>query len=503
MSKRSARRNRRLVAHRQQSDKLGSTQSRQKARGGAAQQVPRDVDEPDGPEPASGRRGSGAVLNKRADRGMEEVVRVMATDTGSGPAEEERLVVALPEETDEQLLGEWPYRTVRSDDDITEFGAWLAQLGAEIDKVPTGLSANAHTLALATREKGWLVEMKSLPLDSTGSLRTGFTVLQALLRQALTQERGAPALVSRNLPQLLTTLEVWLGESYDRRGLIRNIRQDLKALQYATGRPVGESLTPLKDALDCVVIGPALATDAPRFYLQVGLPLVRHLASPPPLDLDSTGLLSWTLTYDWLLFKVLAWYTKDPTFRRWLADEENPSISFSEIVELPVKDAIAFLLWMVCGESLELVSHSYPDWAPSVPDTPQLIQATRVDKHIPNFRLGLTSMLEEVTASRRAQTLYGRLSPWGLTPPQLLNFTIMGSVHDILDVAVASIIEMDSKSHWLVPESTTHYNHWLRATIRGYTDGVDAQQWEHQLSIVGKLNNPLGDAFLEPKVNVT
>ena len=422
------------------------------------------------------------------------MVRDMAPDTGRGSPKDDLL--------DEQFLGEWPYRTVRSEDDLAEFGAWLAQLGGEIDKVPTGISMNKHTLAFATREQGWVVEMKSLPLDAIGSRRTSFTILQALLRQALTKERGAPALVSRNLIKLLPELEVWLGEAYDLQGLIRNIRQDLKALQYATGRPVGESLTPLKDALDCVVIGPALATEAPRFYSQVGLPLVRHLAAPSPLDLDSQGLLSWTLTYDWLMFKVLSWYTKDPTFRRWLADGKNPSASFAEVVQLPVKDAIAFLLWMVCGESLELVSQAYPDWAPNVPDTPQLVKATRVDKHIPNFRLGLMNMLEEITASRRAQTLYGRLSPWGLTPAELLNFTIMGSVHDILDVAVASIIEMNSEAHWLVPESTTRYNHWLRATIQGYTT-VDAQEWEHMLTAVGKLSNPLGDALLEPKVSVT
>ena len=111
-------------------------------------------------------------------------------------------------------------------------------------------------------------------------------------------------------------------------------------------------------------------------------------------------------------------------------------------------------------------------------------------------------MLEEITQSRRTQTLYGRLSPWGLSATELLNFTIMGSVHDLLDVAVASIIEMDSEAHWLVPEGTTRYNHWLRATIQGWTK-VDAQEWEHQLTAVGKLNNPLGDAFLNPKVSVT
>lgn len=429
------------------------------------------------------------------------MVRIVETNPTSGPAEEGQLVVAPPEEQDEGLLGEWPFQRIRSDTDIAEFGSWLAHLGADIDKVPTAISVSKSTLAIATRGEGWLVEMKDLPLDGLGTRATTFAVIQSLLRSALTQERGAPALVTRNLTRLLPSLEIWLGEEYDKAGFIRNVRQDLTALQYATGRPVGEPTTTLKDALDCVVVGPALAVDAPRFYLQVGLPLVKHTAAVHDIDLDTEGLQSWTLTFDWLLFKMLAWYTKDPTFRRWVSEEGNPSASFADVVGLPVKDAISFLLWMVCGESLELVSQAYPDWAPGVPDAPQLIKADRIDKHLPNLSLGLTSMMEELTRNRRAQTLYGRLSPWGLTPPQLLNFTLMGSVHDILDVTVASIIEMKGLSHWLVPESTTKYSHWLRATVKGYSVG-DAQEWEHRLFQLGKLNNPLGTILLEPKVSV-
>ena len=430
------------------------------------------------------------------------MVRVVETNSIRRPAEEGRLVVSSPEEIDEGLLGEWPFQRVRSDTDITEFGSWLAHLGSGIDKIPTAISVNKSTLAIATREEGWLVEMKDLPLDSVGSRAPFFAIIQVMLRHALTQERGAPAIVTRNLTNLLPALEIWLGEEYDRGGFISNVRQDLTALQYATGRPAGVPLTPLKDALDCVVVGPALALDAPRFYLQVGLPLVKHTAAGQDIDLDTKGLQSWTLTYDWLLFKVLAWYTKDPTFRRWVADDENPSVSFAEIVGLPVKDAISLLLWMVCGESLELVSQAYPDWAPGVPETPQLIKAGRIDKHLPNLSLGLSSMMEELTRNRRAQTLYGRLAPWGLTPPQLLNFTLMGSVHDVLDVTVASIIEMKGLAHWLVPEKTTKYSHWLRAIVKGYSVG-DAGEWKKQLLQTGRLNNPFGTILLEPKVSVT
>jgi hypothetical protein len=77
----------------------------------------------------------------------------------------------------------------------------------------------------------------------------------------------------------------------------------------------------------------------------------------------------------------------------------------------------------------------------------------------------------------------------------------MGSVNDLLDVAVASIINMGSEQHWLVPEKNTRYNHWLRATVTGYNK-EEPMEWQRQLEQVGGLNNPLGDISLEPKVAV-
>jgi len=398
----------------------------------------------------------------------------------------------------EQRLGDWPYRLVQTPDDLIALAEWLQKLGAEEEKTPVGIAANSEELAFATNSQGWL-----LRINHSG-VNTPFSYARDVMKKLLTTERGAPALVTRDTGALVMILQQWLG-TYDRDALLSSVKHDMLALEYTTGRPIARDITPLKDALDCAVVGPAMALEAPRFYQQVGLPLIQHNAKRLRFDLEegppSEGLSRWTLTYDWLLFRVLAYYTHDPTFKRWFQDGQNPLEMFSQAVELDSKEAVTFLLWMVCGEEEELVSRYYPDWAANMPETPQLIKASRVDKTLPNFRLGLLRLTDQSVSTRKTTTLYGRQSPWGLRPAELLHFSIMGSVNDLLDVAVASIINMGSEQHWLVPEKNTRYNHWLRATVMGYTK-EEPMKWQQQLEQIGGLNNPLGDISLEPKVAV-
>jgi hypothetical protein len=368
-----------------------------------------------------------------------------------------------------------------------------------VDKTPVGIAVSRNELALATKAQGWLLMMRDWPPI------TSQPIVQSVLGKALTTERTAPALVTRDTGRLMGALDEWLG-GYDRNALLSNVVHDMGALEYATGRAVARDQSPLKDALDCAVVGPGMALEAPRFYREVGMPLVRHNAQVDtaimrgtPDEIKSWG--RWTLTYDWLLFKVLAHYTRDPTLTRWLQEGRSPMQEFASYLELDSKAAVAFLLWMVCGESEELVSTYYPDWAAVMPESLQLIKASRVDKNLPNLRLGLIRLTDQFATARKTMTMYGRRSPWGLRPEELLHFVIMGSVNDLLDVVVASIIHMGSEQHWLVPSSQSKYNHWLRATIVGYTK-EEPMEWQRQLEELGTLNNPLDVVSLEPKVSV-
>jgi hypothetical protein len=419
---------------------------------------------------------------------VEGDVRDVPADEASGPAEER--------------LGEWSYRVVRSSEDLLALGEWLQKLGGEVEKTPVGFSVHNTEMALATKAQGWLIPHSSQS-----------PALNGVLVKALTTERASPALVLRDTTSLIQDVEEgWFGPGFDGTPLLSNVIHDMTVLEYVTGRPVARDLSPLKDALDCAVVGPGMALEAPRFYRKVGMPLVRFNAQSFHLGIDDQvetttkkGTLlkgtRWTLNYDWLLFRVLTHYTRDPTLTRWFTDGSNPLDMWMRAVDLGSEEAIAFLLWMVCGEEEELVSKYYPDWAAYMPEAPQLIKASRIDKNLPTFRLGLMRLTDQYALRRKTETLYGRQSPWGLRPPELLHFAIMGSVHDLLDVAVASIIKMGSKQHWLVPSKTTGYNHFLRAAIRGYTK-EDPMEWQQNLEQLAFLNHPLGAVSLAPRVGV-
>lgn len=399
--------------------------------------------------------------------------------------------------TEELFLGHWPYTQVSSADDVAALGEWLLRLGSEVEKVPVGLSAGLHELALATRERGWLI-----PRGTPAS-----PLIAPMLGKLLLAERTGPALVLRNTSLAADALDSWLGPDYDRASLLANVVHEMTALEYATGRPVLRAYdTPtLQDALDAATVGPMMAVEVPRFYRDVGLPLGKHRAQKlEPIYHDGVpdeGWHRWTVMYDWLLFKVLAHYTHDPTLIRWFQEERNPMTELGQLLELMPEQAIAFILWMCCGEDEGLLSKSYPDWAARMPENPQLVKAARADKHIPTLRLGLVRMLEKFGFERRAMTLYGRRAPWGLPPPELLHFTILGSVSDILDVAAVSLINLGSNTHWLMRESDSGYSFWLRATLVGYIRR-DSLQWQQELEQLTPLNNPLGMVSLAPKVFV-
>ena len=492
-SRRGRRRRNQTVADSKLPPELGAEQLPQNVVSGEAPEAPDPDDEPDGTgRPDRGGEGRD-VHQAAAEEGVEGLLRDVPADEAGGETEER--------------LGHWPYRIVRTAEDLLALGEWLQVLGSEVDKTLVGVSANSMEMAFATKSQGWLVPRRwqDLLIGYSATDTTVRSLVQSVLGKALTSERASPALICRQTELLMAQLEPWLGQGYNRNGLVPNIVHDMAVLEYATGRPVAKDLSPLKDALDCATVGPGQALDAPRFYREVGIPLAQFNAHSLSMAIDKRREDAegkrWTLTYDWLLFRVLTHYTRDPTLTRWFQDSSNPLDMFMRAVDLEPNEAIAFLLWMVCGEKEEMVGQYYPDWATHLPEAPQMVKAARVDKNLPSLRLGLIRLVEQYTMTRRAETLYGRRSPWGLQPHELLHFAIMGSVNDLLDVTMASILNAGSDTHWLQSAQASNYDHWLRATIVGYTQR-DSMEWARDLETLGGLSQPLGTVELEPRVSV-
>lgn len=437
-----------------------------------------DSYESDSSGPAGDGSGGTSSPNREGDDSPSTSIPRVRTDNG------------------EYRLGEWPYRIVSDLADLAPFSQWLAEHGNETDKTPVGIALKNDELALCTRETGWVVPV----LDWVRNPKTR-SILEGVLITALCTERTSPALITRSISALVDNLSVNIALSKDQEtSLINNTIHEMEALSHSTGKAIVRELPALTEALDAATVGPMLALEAPRFYGQVGMPLARWRAHRDEYDTDD--LLRgrrWTLTFDWLLFKLIAHYTQDPSLSEWLRNDVNPLTMMSQSLELDQEEVIALILWMCCGEDENLLSHKYPEWATKLPDNVRLLRETRVNKILPTLRLGLLRLFENYQADPRAQTLYGRRSPWGMNPKELLHFTIMGSITDILDVLLASLPGLDSTRHWL--ERGTKYAEWLRTTFVGYTEN-EPMEWESALKSVARLNNPLNSVMLNPKIHV-
>ena len=474
---RKSRRQRKRRANRRNKAQLGTQQLQESRRAAASPEDSTDATQPDSSGRPVGGEERGDPTHQEAEEAVRQGVPDVETDIASGETEGH--------------WGNWPYRVVGSDDDFLELSWWLQVLGNAVEKSPVGISATDDKLAFATKEQGWLVRW--------GYWESPF-VWPEVLGKVLTTERVAPVLVTRDTNALVEAMGHWIGR--DASNLLPNIVHDMAALEYTTGRSIARDLSPLKDALDCAAVGPALAVEAPKFYHKVAMPLVRHNAGPQVIeDIDSKS--RWTITYDYLLLRVLTHFTKDPTMIRGFNESKNPLETFSNYLEIDSNHAIAFLLWMVCGEDVALMARYYPEWVNSMPESPKLIKALHVEKKLPNLQIGLIRLLEEYTTSRRAETLYGRHSPWGLRPEELLHFSIMGSVCDLLDVLVATLLlpQYGSKNHWLISAKDKGYPHWLRAQVVGY-NGEEPMDWQRKLEALSHLNDPLGQVPLDGKVSV-
>lgn len=465
-----ARKRRKTSTNSKHKTQLGTKQLPQVQSARESPEVSGLVDEPRGSERLDGGRGRGGAPDLQTEEPMAGDVRILPADPASGPSS--------------AAWGGWNYRVVRGLEDIKALGEWLQHLGGVDEKTPVGCSVGSlGNIAFATKQEGWYIPHTIAE----------HPVLRQVLLSTIGTERRAPALVVHRSSDFLD----WFPRPSQTHleAVANNVVHDMIALEYATGRAVPRGLPALQEALDCAVVGPALALEAPAFYTRVGFPITKFRTRTPPDE-----AIRWTLTYDYLLFRVVTALTRDPTMTRWFDELKNPMVEFGRVVDLPPREAVSFLLWMICGGDETLLTQHHLDWAPLLPDTPKLIQATRIDKQLPNLRLGLVRMLEQVSTVRRTTTMYGRRSPWGLRPEELLHFSVFGSINDILDVANASLIHFGSSYHSLCSDQETKHPSWLRARFVGYTT-QEPLQWQSDVEKLALLNHPLV-VSLDPKVVV-
>ena len=390
------------------------------------------------------------------------------------------------------------YRSVDSIEDLQECMVWLRDLGNGIDKTMVGVAAYQNEIAFATGP----------PEVRIWVLPTSMYVLKEVLKNVIVSERSSPAFISRNAQADISRLSERLELSHQEIQILStNFVHDMTALEYTTGHPIiprGVNLSIKNDALDAATVGPMMAIDLPSFYTQVAMPLMRYSPDGGQYsteEREEKSFSRWSIVYEHLLFRMLAHYTQDPTIINWLNDGKNPMKEFATLVELEEQQALAFLLWMCCDEDVSLLVKKYPRESSFMPESPQLIKVTQIDKKIPILRLGFIRLIESFSNTKKSHTLYGRQSPWGASIEELLHFVLFGSISDILDVAMVSLKNLGSDSHYLIVDNASNYPLFSRATIAGWTDRP-AIEWQNQLEQIAPLSNPLNQVTLNVKVGV-
>jgi hypothetical protein len=158
--------------------------------------------------------------------------------------------------------------------------------------------------------------------------------------------------------------------------------------------------------------------------------------------------------------------------------------AIAEHLEMEDKhEVMDLLLWLMWGESTELFMQHWRDR--TVPAHAGLLRSDKIDKKLPVMRLWLTEEKAKLEAQQGVKTLYGRplRSP---SPSHLLVHELLGSVHDIMNVAVVSFANNDSENHYIYDSPRT----WERGTIVGHTSR-DAAEWEEEMTYIAQLDNPL------------
>lgn len=391
-----------------------------------------------------------------------------------------------------KYLGRWPYREVSSLNDVAALGGWLNWQGRQEESDPLGIALREGVWTFATKGSGWLVVLT----DENREL------LHQTIKLNLIEGTNPPIIALRDMaldiPEIVLRLS--LGAE-DELQLLKRVSVDISILSYATGIPGARSgnMNALTDALDISTVGVQMSVEPGGYYRNVGLPLGRMKLARPV-----AGERRWSVTYDYLLLRVLAHYTGDPLMARWFTDDKDPWLELKDLLELDDDPAMALIAWVACAMDEDVLRQRSEEYYENLPTNPRLLLATHIDKNLPTLRIGIDALLARYqTAPHTAKTLYQRRVVMGASPAQAGAHHLWGSVEDIVSVALVSFGNLGGTGITSMDSSNPQ---WMRATIMGYTN-KETIPWERELKSMATLGEPLRTALsstmISPKVMVS
>lgn len=407
----------------------------------------------------------------------------------------------MTSEPDEVIGPNYQRHHVEDLDAVLELGRWIHAHAAA--RSPIGVAAWPHSgmSAFADQQAVWLVQS----MIEDGRLAA---VLRSTFMQTLTQP-GGPALIARNLQVAYTMLRDFLRlEAADpEQALVGNFVGCLDSLGYTIGHriyPPHAFPSAAEDAMDALLTEQQLAIDRPPYYQQVALPNARNraLGARPWRE---AGQVAFTVAYKHLLLRVLAHFSDDPTLLRLLTTPEADVIGgLAGRLNMPPAQVEPFLIWAALTSNQQAFDRFFPELLGRLPEDPYVVQRLLLDKTMPNIRRFVVEHEELCRDNCGAVSLYGRPSPYTRDVPEAMHHLVFGSVRDIIEVAMASILHLVGATGEVFEVSAG--GGWESAELTGYAV-ADPFIFEEQLTAIARLGDPLGSTAtggvpLEPTVFV-
>ncbi len=329
----------------------------------------------------------------------------------------------------------------------------------------------------ATDEEGWeMAELRG----------TAEEVIRESLKKSLT-ENGGLNLVMQDAATTIPILSEWL--NLPAAEIAPRVVGDMTAMLHATGkvwsRPTWSWAA--DDAYDTLVTEKHFKLDAPAYYSTVGLPRALSTFSRA-LASDAEGT-AWRISYDDLLLKVVAHYTREPVMVRAFMDEQDPVPRMGGLLGIEdLSVAYAALVWSALNWDTMYVKQHHPDVFKLLPlEIDSLRQG--VEAKLSVLSLGLSRVREDYTRGKSMSSLLGRTFHWGAEEMgQVYEHRFMGSVSDIIDLLVVTLQQNFGEN---VSVEDPVYSAANRVII---IKGRIAPSQEHAalLKSVANLGNPLG-----------
>jgi hypothetical protein len=120
----------------------------------------------------------------------------------------------------------------------------------------------------------------------------------------------------------------------------------------------------------------------------------------------------------------------------------------------------------------------------------------RVESHLPIIPLWVSRTLDDFTRQKGFQTRYGRNLRWGAHPAEALQFILLGTAQDVLDVILVSMLN-NPEGAWVGQFSGDLLDRTI--ILRGTAGGANKRTWLPILKVLAAGGNPLS-VSLAPEV---